>query len=217
MLSPTTTRPATPGKAKLDLDSAMADYTKAIEIKSRVMPSPTTTAAWPGKPRGFDSAMADYDKAIELNPNLSPPAYDNRGERQGSAQGDYNGAIADYDKAIGLKSKNAYMATTASPGCGRHAPRLIFAMGRKRSSTPRKPANGRNGRRPSISIRWRRLTPRRATSTMPLSGKLNIWSPRCQKTTPMPRTNGSAFTSRRNRITRRKGPIKTGVEAAGNH
>jgi TonB family protein len=83
---------------KSDLDSAIANYTKAIELK------PDDSAAYRGRGEAkylksdLDGAIADYTKAIELKPDDSA-AYTGRGEAKRS-KSDLDGAIADYTKAI---------------------------------------------------------------------------------------------------------------------
>jgi tetratricopeptide (TPR) repeat protein len=83
-----------------DLTSAIADYTKAIEL------DPKYAAAYNN--RGFAlydqgdlaAAIKDYTKAIELDPKLAQ-LYNNRGNAL-SDQGDLAAAIQDYTKVIEL-------------------------------------------------------------------------------------------------------------------
>ena len=85
---------------KRDFDGAIADYTKAIELK------PDDSAAY--EHRGdakafktdFDGAIADCTKAIELKPD-DWAAYRSRGDAKASKH-DYYGAIADFTRAIEL-------------------------------------------------------------------------------------------------------------------
>jgi len=95
-------------EAKGDYDSALADYSKAIEL------DPKMAIAYDD--RGFsyeqkgdhDHAIADYGKAIELNPSLAL-AFEDRGTSY-QAKGDHARAIADESEAIKLQSNrgNAY-------------------------------------------------------------------------------------------------------------
>lgn len=92
-----------------DYDRAIADYTKAIELK------PDYAEAY--NDRGFayylrakpdyDHAIADYTRAIELRPNY-PKAYNNRGVAY--MAGGYGAAksVPDFDRAIELKPDFRY-------------------------------------------------------------------------------------------------------------
>ena len=88
-------------QTKGDFDSAIADYTKAIELK------PDFAAAFDKRGNAksdkgdLDGALADYTKAIELKPDFAG-AYNNRSNAK-QANGDLAGAIADCSKAIELK------------------------------------------------------------------------------------------------------------------
>jgi tetratricopeptide (TPR) repeat protein len=83
-----------------DLDGAIADYTRAIELE------PTFTAAWAnrgwarGQKGDCDGAIADFTKAIELEPTCTA-AWANRGWARGQ-KGNADGAIADCTRAIEL-------------------------------------------------------------------------------------------------------------------
>jgi tetratricopeptide (TPR) repeat protein len=96
---------------KGDNQGAIADYTKAINLK----PNSSVTYNNRGLARAAlgdnQGAIADYTKAIELNHDWGnfnsnyyglPTAYVNRGIVR-PALGDNWGAIADYDQAISLK------------------------------------------------------------------------------------------------------------------
>ena len=88
-----------------DLDGALADFNKAIELK------PDLAAAWNN--RGLVKqtkgdrvgALADFSRAIELKPDLAA-AYNNCGEVK-RARGDLDDALADYNRAIELKPEMA--------------------------------------------------------------------------------------------------------------
>ena len=95
--------------AKGDLDRAIADETKAIEI------DPKHAASYNNRGNAYvaagdlDRAIADYAKAIEIDPN-DADAYNNRGVAQ-RAKGDLDRAIADFTKAIEVDPKDAVGAT----------------------------------------------------------------------------------------------------------
>src|ERR1700683_3793659 len=85
-----------------DLDGAIADFTKAIELK----PDDEETYLSRGfakRAKGdLDGAIADFTKDIELKPDLAI-AYNNRGEAR-YAKGDVEGAIVDYTRGIELRN-----------------------------------------------------------------------------------------------------------------
>ena len=117
------------GEAKLakdDLDGALADFKKAIELNpdlvvardncgrvelAKIDRDKTLAETWNKfgrikKDAGeLDGALLGYNKAIELNPNFAT-AYSNRGLVK-KAKGDLDGAIADFNKAIELKPDSA--------------------------------------------------------------------------------------------------------------
>ena len=88
-------------QSKRDLDGAVADQTKAIQL------NPDNAGAYYNRgvakqTKGdFEGAIADYTKAIQLNPD-NREAYDQRGIAK-KAKGDLEGAIADHIKAAQLK------------------------------------------------------------------------------------------------------------------
>ena len=88
-------------RAKGDLDGAIADYTKAIELKPDYAVAYSNRGAAKQAKGDLDGAIADFTKAIELKPDY-PHAYVNRGIAK-RAKGDSDGAIADCTKAIELK------------------------------------------------------------------------------------------------------------------
>ena len=91
--------------AKGDHDRAIADYTKAIEIR----PKDGSAYLLRGRVRqdrgDYDRAIADYGKAIEFNPK-GDAAYDDRGGAHQS-KGDFDRAIADFSEVIRLNPSDA--------------------------------------------------------------------------------------------------------------
>src|ERR1700744_5007297 len=91
--------------AKGQADAAMADYTRAIELK------PDDAEAYNN--RGFAKqsgndlagALADYNQAIKLKPDFAA-AYANRGRIE-EIEFDFKDAIADYRRAMKLAPTNA--------------------------------------------------------------------------------------------------------------
>ena len=92
-------------QAKGDLDGAIADFTKAIEI------NPDYAIAYNNRGQALRAkgdlagAIADFSTAIELTPNFAA-AFANRGAAK-RANHDLEGAIADCTKAIGLDPQSA--------------------------------------------------------------------------------------------------------------
>jgi lipoprotein NlpI len=105
--------------AKGDLDGAIADYTKGIELK----PDDAQAYYFRGDAKRVkgdsDGAIPDFTKAIQLNPNYAF-AYGNRGTAK-QAKGDWDGAIADYTKAIQLNPKDSW--SYHNRGCLRYEAR----------------------------------------------------------------------------------------------
>jgi tetratricopeptide (TPR) repeat protein len=89
-----------------DLDTAIADYTKATQLK------PNLAGAYNRRGLAYfakglrDQAIADYTKTIELKPDYAE-AYFSRGNAYRGKKLD-DQAIADYPKPIGLKPDYAY-------------------------------------------------------------------------------------------------------------
>jgi serine/threonine protein kinase/Flp pilus assembly protein TadD len=92
-------------EARGDLDGAMAEYNKAIELNSGIAMAYYKRANAKAGNKDFGGAIEDYDKFIEINPNEAP-AYINR-SRVMEAIDDIEGALADYHKAVELDSKLA--------------------------------------------------------------------------------------------------------------
>ena len=91
---------------KGDLDKAMANLTKAIELNPKYAIAYNNRGnAWSDKGE-YDKAIADYNRAIELKPDYAF-AYNNRGNAWDD-KGEYDKAIADFTKAIELKPDYAF-------------------------------------------------------------------------------------------------------------
>lgn len=90
--------------AKGEYDSAVTDYSRAIEL------NPKETSIYLNRglvfyhKKSYDLAVADYNKAIELNPKDST-AFFNRGNSY-EKMGDVTKAVADYQKAVELDAGN---------------------------------------------------------------------------------------------------------------
>lgn len=93
-------------QAKGDWDGAIADFTKAIQLK------PNDASAYNNRGRArnatgdVEGAGADYAKAIELNPKYAW-AWHNRGCLRYDAR-DFTAASADFRKALECDSSNDY-------------------------------------------------------------------------------------------------------------
>ncbi len=83
-----------------DLDRAIADYNRAIEINPEHDQAYNNRGLVYLSKRQYGRAIADFDRAIALNPKRWQ-AYVNRGVTH-SAIGEYGRAIADYTKAMDL-------------------------------------------------------------------------------------------------------------------
>ena len=82
---------------KGDFEGAIADFTKAIEISSRL-----DNRDWKGD-AGFAGAASNFDKVRVLDP-LAAAAYANRGLARYQLR-DYEGAIADCNRAIAINPR----------------------------------------------------------------------------------------------------------------
>jgi tetratricopeptide (TPR) repeat protein len=95
-----------------DFKGAIADYTKAIELKPDYAEA-YFSRGYARKSQGdLGGAMGDYTKAIELKPDFAW-AYNNRGWCK-FLKNDFAGAISDADKAIQIDSKKHSFYDTRS-------------------------------------------------------------------------------------------------------
>lgn len=90
--------------SKGDLDSAITDYSKAIEMNASAVNSLLGRGTAYVAKKSDILALADFTKAIEVNPK-SAAAYAHRGEVY-EKKGDLDLAAADYKKALDLDSAN---------------------------------------------------------------------------------------------------------------
>ncbi len=84
-----------------DLDGAIADFTRAIELNPKDDAPYYNRAQAKWLKKDGAGAIADYTRAIELG-STNPAAYNNRGNAR-AENNDRDGAIADYTRAIELK------------------------------------------------------------------------------------------------------------------
>ncbi|MBR2216421.1 MAG: tetratricopeptide repeat protein [Selenomonadaceae bacterium] len=91
-------------RREFNLDKALADYTKAIEIKPDYASSYGWRAGFYQHGNQYDKALADYNKAIEFEPNNSF-WYEQRANLYKENK-QYDKALADYDKAIQIFPNN---------------------------------------------------------------------------------------------------------------
>ena len=88
-------------RAKGDLDGAIEDYTKAIQLKPRNADAYYERGLAKRAKGDLDGAIADFTNAVELKPDFAE-AYGSRGDAK-KAKGDLDGANADHTKYIQLK------------------------------------------------------------------------------------------------------------------
>jgi len=84
-----------------DFDSAIEDYTKALDLNSSYLGAYNGRGLAKSHQGNFDGAIADFSAAIKLKPAFTE-AYFNRGNAA-FLQGNMDMAIADYSKVIELK------------------------------------------------------------------------------------------------------------------
>ena len=90
---------------KGDIDGAMADYNKAIQLDPQYLAAYLSRGFTRESRRDLDGAMADYNRAIEINPRYAL-AYSYRGSLRDSRD-DHNGAMADFTKIIEIDPRNS--------------------------------------------------------------------------------------------------------------
>ena len=90
---------------KGDLDGALADYTRAIELNPFDAILYNNRGVAKTAKGNLDSAIADFDRALQLD-SRNAEAYDNRGIAV-QKTGDLDGALRNYDRAIDLSGKFA--------------------------------------------------------------------------------------------------------------
>jgi tetratricopeptide (TPR) repeat protein len=89
---------------KGNLDGAIADYSKAIELNPADPDAYDNRGVARLRKGDLDKAIADFNSAIELDPGRSIP-YSGRGIAR-MRQGDSKAAIADFNKAVELDPNN---------------------------------------------------------------------------------------------------------------
>jgi tetratricopeptide (TPR) repeat protein len=91
-----------------DLDGAIADYTRAIELNTNYTEAYNNRGNVKEAKEDHNGAIADYGRAIELDPKHTI-SYNNRGAEK-LKKGDMDGAITDFNHAIELDPQyaNAY-------------------------------------------------------------------------------------------------------------
>lgn len=97
-------RRANASVANGEFDSAIADYSKVIEMKSADATTYLNRGFSHFNKKNIELAIADYDKAIEINPK-ELMAYLKRAQAN-EETGKIETAIADYQKALELDSEN---------------------------------------------------------------------------------------------------------------
>src|SRR5438552_2741433 len=93
-------------KAAGDLDGAIADYDRAIQLAPKDAAIYNNRGLAKQEKGDLDAAIVDFNRAIQLNLK-DAVACSNRGNTKRD-KGDLDGAIADYNRAIRLDPKYAY-------------------------------------------------------------------------------------------------------------
>ena len=88
------------------MSNAIADYTKAIELKPDFVDAYNNRGLAKANLQDYRGAIADYNKAIELTPDYAN-AYYNRGSAKAALK-DLDGACLDWSKAGELGFSGAY-------------------------------------------------------------------------------------------------------------
>src|SRR6266404_5146920 len=88
-----------------DMNGAIADCTRAIELDPKSEPAVYRRGAFKLQKGDYDGAITDLSRAIELSPNTAD-YYSDRG-RAKLRKRDNDGAVADFTRAIELDAKNA--------------------------------------------------------------------------------------------------------------
>ena len=104
-LAPTYNNRGVAWKAQGNLDRALADFDRAIQLSPNYATAYFNRGvAWDAK-GDLDHALTDYDRAIQINPKYAA-AYNNRGNVW-DVKGNLEKALTDYDKAIQIDSNYA--------------------------------------------------------------------------------------------------------------
>jgi tetratricopeptide (TPR) repeat protein len=84
--------------AARDIDGAIVDFDKAIDINPQSAFAYFNRGFAKGAQKNLEGAISDYSKVIEIDPKFTP-AYHNRGWAK-ARKGAFDEAIADFDEAI---------------------------------------------------------------------------------------------------------------------
>lgn len=98
--------------AKGEVDGAIADFTKSIEMNAKSSDAYWSRASAYLAKNSIDLAIADLDKVVELKPDSSV-AYARRGEVL-EKKGSVDKALVDYNKAVSLDASNESAKTAAA-------------------------------------------------------------------------------------------------------